>query len=248
MELLWIELKRQLPNTATVVLLHIQVRNWMHSASLFFYFLCGPLTDSLFSPNLSSLYFPAGNSIHPPCIPPSFPTSPVSFAWEDRLMWAILPNRIYMSATWRNWFSTPIASLFLHNLPLPYGSHSFFMLPPSLQKISSRKQGRGEIARATIWHVWLWACVRERAHVRSVCWRDEGGLAVSRTHRGRVRTLLFMSHLLLAVELFWYRGLSPALPWGPINSSQQLTQQPEHAVKLICLNVSLSIWNFSHCW
>lgn len=76
MELLWIELKRQLPNTATVVPLHIQVRNWMHSASLFFYFLCGPLTDSLFSPNLSSLYFPAGNSVHPPCIPPSFPTSP----------------------------------------------------------------------------------------------------------------------------------------------------------------------------
>lgn len=35
-----------------------------------------------------------------------------------------------------------------------------------------------------------------------VCLRCKGGFAVSRTHRGRVRTLLFMSQLLLAAGLF----------------------------------------------
>lgn len=61
-----------------------------------------------------------------------------------------------------------------------------------------------------IWHVWLCACMHIWGVCACVCWRGEGGLAVSGTHRGRVWTLLSMSHLLLAVGLFRYKGLSPA--------------------------------------
>lgn len=118
-------------------------------------------------------FFLLANSIHPAFVPlslhPSRPTSTLSFAWEDRLMWAILPNRRYMSATWWNWFSTPIAFPFLHSLPLPYGSHSFFMLPPSLWEISSRKKERGEIAWATLWHVCLCVCMHIYAMCKCVC-------------------------------------------------------------------------------
>lgn len=57
-------------------------------------------------------------------------------------MWAILPNRSYMSATWWNWFSTPTTFLSLRKIPLPYGSHLFFMLPPSLPEINGREEVR----------------------------------------------------------------------------------------------------------
>lgn len=172
--------------------------------------------------------------------PPSFSaTSTGSFAWEDRLMWAILPNRSYMSPPWWNWFSTPTAFPLLCNLPLPYGSHLYFMLPPFLLEIN----GRGEVRlRGLQFDMFHHACAC--IYIWSLCMCVLWGERVSRLSAGlageKVRAVLSMSHSLLAVGLFWYRGLSPALPWRYANSSKQLTKQLERVMKLISLNVSFS--------
>lgn len=76
---------------------------------------------------------------------------------------------------------------------------SIFTLPTSLWEIiSSRREVR---LRGLQFDMYDCVCACTCVHV-CVCCRGKGGLAVSRAHRGRVRTLLFMSHLLLAVELF----------------------------------------------
>lgn len=85
----------------------------------------------------------------------------------------------------------------------------FIFYAPSLSP-GDKQQGRGEIARATIQHVWQSTCMHTvYDECTWVCHRVEGGIAVSGTHRGRLWTLLSVSHLLLVVGLFCYRGLSP---------------------------------------
>lgn len=137
------------------------------------------LPQCSFPPLLSCKFHPS--SLHGP---PSFSaTSTGSFAWEDRLMWAILPNRSYMSPPWWNWFSTPTAFSFLCNLPLPYSSHLYFMLLPSLLEIN----GRGEVRlRGLQFDMFDRVCVCIYMKCVHVCAPGrKGESAVSGTRRGK---------------------------------------------------------------
>lgn len=144
-ERLWMEPKFQLTSIAIAALLHIQEVSWTH---------CGYITwlTSWLPPawSLNNLllfhksffpHFSATNSTCRPHVPSSLSTYLHSYAWEDGLLWAILPNRSYMSTTSRNWFFTPTASDSLRNLLLPYGSHLFFMPPSPHWRISGKGEG-----------------------------------------------------------------------------------------------------------
>lgn len=242
-----LEVKFQLTSVATVALLHIRVRNWMHTwhELLCFSLHCGPLTvppfPQFFSPLLHRHKFHPSSS-H---VPPSFsPTSRGSFAWEDRLMWAILPNRSYMSATWWNWFSTPTTFFSLRKIPLPYGSHLFFMLPPSLLEINGREEVRLQGLRFDMYdssHAYIYdecACVPQG-------WRWD---SCQQDSQGKVMNPVVCVTPPASCGIVCCRGLSPALPWRPINSSKQLTQHSVQWNWYAEMLVSFSACCFSQCW
>lgn len=148
-------------------------------------------------------------------------------------MWAILPNRSYMLQTWQNWFSAPTTFLSVCNLPLPYGSHLFFMHLPSLQEISVRGEMRLHGLRFDMYGS-AHACMGDCVHTVCVL-QGWGWVGCQQDSQGKGKNLVY-------AWLFCYRGLPPAFPWGPIKG----------ALKSVCLNLLLHslqslLTNFFDC-
>lgn len=203
------------------------------------------------------------NKVHPSlCHPSTLPflsyTSTLSFAWQDRLMLAILSSRSYMFATWQNWFSTPIVFRLLiqrtTSIWQPFIFHTSFL------SLGDKQLGVSESLRceASIWQVWLRGHVRARraectcayvTHNTSMCVLEDGRWVDCQWHSvGQGKNLVVYVTPPASCGIVLIQRSLPSPPLGPINSSRQLREQLEHAMKLICLNVALSAHHFSHYW
>lgn len=150
-----------------------------------------------------------------------------------------------MFATWQNWFSTPIVFPLLiqriTSIWQPFIFHTLFLSPGDKQL-----EGRESWDCRGYGLTSLTVCIYNYTNAGFVCALEQGRwVGCQQRSLGKGKNLVVYVTPPASCGIVLIQRSLPGPPLGPINSSQQLRQQLEHAMRLICLNMSILVFHTS---